>query len=467
MIYKQGSIGDKVWRGRVAKKLKFSFSRSKLSDSLADLKALNDDFRTLSAQTSRLGNRTQAAPSKTQKANQDVGKFRLIQKASQKVYEALGRSCTKHTEHLTHFCLDAVAVENGDTPQVQFKLAFTHLTLQGSASSGDPVWFLIESIVGNSADKLGRDTFSLVQTLKRSADAPQEPICKKPKKSVQFMSMVAPSISPPMPAAGSDEPLRNLCMRKNFCDQLRNCFQQFPHEHRCLGTLDDTDCYRHLIYFPPPTVSYGRRPATSLEHVISTLSKQGPLGRLSQYDRFHLAHSLATAVLQYHATPWLKGSWRSEDIYFFGFDEKRCVEQPPDLSPPHLSVSVKSPDGALSRASTFPPPRAFAPNPLLFGLGVLLLEIGYTATLESLKRPSDTGDGENRYTEFFTAKRLASSISREMGPTYGKIVNKCLHCDFGCGQDLDNPELQAGFHRDVVQELKKLEDEFAGLELEG
>jgi len=454
----------------VGKKIKFSFSRSKLDGSLADLKTLNDDFRTLSAQTSRLGHRTQAVPLKTAKANEDVRKFRLIQKASQKVYEALGRSCTKHTEHLTHFCLDAVALENGDTPQVQFKLAFTHMTLQGSASSGDPVWFLIESIIGNSADKpveLRKDTFSLVQTLKRSGDKPQGPSCKKLKKSVRFLSSPAPSLPSPMPPAGPDEPLRNLCMRKNFCDQLRSCFQQSPEAHRCLGTLDDTDCYKHLIYFPPLTVSYGRRPATSLEHVISTLSKQGPLGRLSQYDRFHLAHSLATAVLQYNATPWLKGSWRSDDIYFFGFDEKRCIEQPPDLSPPHLNVNVKGPDGALSRASTFPPPRAFAPNPLLFGLGVLLLEIGYTATLESLKRPSDTEDGENRYTEFFTAKRLASSISREMGTAYGKIVNKCLHCDFGCGQDLSDPELQVGFHRDVVQELKKLEDEFGELELAG
>ena len=150
--------------------------------------------------------------------------------------------------------------------------------------------------------------------------------------------------------------------------------------------------------------------------------------------------------------------------YFFGFDEKAAIEQPPNLSPPHLSVSVKEPDGALAGASTFPS-RAFAPNSLLFGLGVLLIEIGYTSTLESLKRPCDIQDGDNTYTEFFIAKRLAASISREMGTAYGKIVKKCLQCDFGCGYDLNDPELQAGFHRDVVKELKRLEDELGELHL--
>ena len=464
----QGSFADKAWRRRVGKKIKFCFSKSRLADHLEDLKALNDEFRTLSAQTFILeAARNQKVSETSCKLSRDIEKFRLIQKASQKVYEALGRSCTKHTEHLTHFCLDAVAVDNGPSPQVQFKLAFTHLTLQGSLSSADPVWFMVESIIGNNTGEsvqLSQASVGLVQTLKRSGDLSNEPSNKKPKKSVHFQSRAPSSIPYPIVSTEPEVPLTNLCMRKNFCDQLRGWFQRSPQEHRCLGTLDDTDCYKHLIYFPPPTFNYGRRPATSLEHVISTLSQQGPQGRFSQRDRIHLAYSLATAVLRYHATPWLKGSWRSDDIYFFDFDEKAAIEQQPNLSPPHLRVSVKGPDSALSRTSTFPP-RDLAANSLLFGLGVLLIEIGYTATLKSLQRPSDIRDVENKFTEYYVAKRLASSIAREMGTAYGKIVKKCLQCDFGCGDDLNEPELQAGFHRDVVKELKRLEDELGDLHL--
>ena len=260
------------------------------------------------------------------------------------------------------------------------------------------------------------------------------------------------------------EPLRNLCTRRNFCDQLRNRISQCSQGNRCLGTLDDTDCYKHLIYYPAPIEHHVDRPATSLERIISCLSKQGPMARISPYQRVQLGRALATAVLQYHTTPWLQGSWRSEDIYFFGIDEHSLIEQPPNLSAPHLNVRVKSPESSLARIASFPP-RNFAPNPLLFGLGVVLLEIGYTATLESLQVPKDTAEGENKYTEFFVARRLASSIGREMGPAYGKIVKKCLHCDFGCGDDLNEPELQAGFYRDVVKELEHLEEGLKALQL--
>ena len=186
---------------------------------------------------------------------------------------------------------------------------------------------------------------------------------------------------------------------------------------------------------------------------------------LPQYERLRLAKSLATAVLQYHATPWLKTSWRSDDIFFFGIDEDVALERTSILSKPHLNVKVKGPNGQLSRSSTFPQPSLIS-NPILFGLGIVLLEIAYSSTLRSLQQPGDLEGGqETKYTEFFTAKRLVSSIGREMGSTYGTIVKKCLQCDFGCGDDLNDPKLQAGFYRDVVCELDALEKNFRAIQL--
>ena len=48
---------------------------------------------------------------------------------------------------------------------------------------------------------------------------------------------------------------------------------------------------------------------------------------------------------------------------------------------------------------------------------------------------------ESLYTEFFTAKRLANSIRRNMVILYGTIVKKLLQSDFGCGDDLVNRDL--------------------------
>ena len=52
-----------------------------------------------------------------------------------------------------------------------------------------------------------------------------------------------------------------------------------------------------------------------------------------------------------------------------------------------------------------------------------------------------------------------------MGSSYSKIVKKLLQCDFGCGDDLNEPELQASYYKEVVCELDRLEQGFRELQL--
>lgn len=85
-----------------------------------------------------------------------------------------------------------------------------------------------------------------------------------------------------------------------------------------------------------------------------------------------------------------------------------------------------------------------------------------------MQQDSDFQSGqEDRHTEFFTAKRLNRTASTPMGPRYSEIVRKCLQCDFGRGEDLNKPELQEGFYREVVCELGELENKFKELQLGG
>ena len=435
---------------------------------MANLKALNDDFIQLSSQTSRLEVlRTRKEYRACKDSGRSIEKFQIIQEASRHAYGALSNSCTKHTEHLTHFCLEATAIENATAPQVRFQLAFQHLTFLGGTHSGDPVWFLIESIIGGSASdnkspaQLGTASMSLVQTLKRQIDEKAIPCSKKAKKSVKFQSTGLPLVlDPHICEAEPVKELRNLCMRKNFCDQLRKCFLQPPLPNMPLGMLDEINRHKHLVYFPPSESKRGNRKATSLDQIMSGLSRNG----LPQYERLHLARSLATAVLQYHATPWLREAWRSEDIYFFGLDEQSSLQQCLSLPAPHLNVCVKGPDSSLSRTSTFPT-GGLVRNPLIFGLGVVLLEIGHAKTLRALQQPQNIRSNGDQVSEYLAVTRLASSIGRELGSTYGQIVQKCLYCDFGCGDDLSSPKLQAVYYQDVVKELEKLENGFRELQL--
>ena len=96
----------------------------------------------------------------------------------------------------------------------------------------------------------------------------------------------------------------------------------------------------------------------------------------------------------------------------------------------------------------------------------MLLELAYFADLRTLQQPSDLIDGlDSRYTEFFIAKRLASNAIREMGGTYSNIVKQLLQCNFGCGDDLNDPKLQVMFYKDIICELGRLEQAFRELEL--
>ena len=447
-------------------KLRTCLSNTRFDDHIAALRLLNDDFRNLSGQTRDL-----AKPRSSTPPTRDIEKFRDIQEASRQVYDALGKACTKHTEHFAHFCIEAKHASSCETsaPQVQFSMALTHLTLTGSATQGDPLWFVIESIIG-SATAGGRGDLepqlcNLAKTLKRQLDAPPEPVSKKVKKSVRFQTL-APTAGPSIQfVAPVDAATTKSRMRRDLCDHLRSCLKQPARANECLGSLDATGTCKHLLYTPSSAVLPSKPQAVSLDKVISSFASRGSTNGIPQYERLRLAKSLATAVLQYHATPWLKTSWRSDDIFFFGLDEDLVLERASALSKPHLNVKVKGPNGQLSRSSTFPQPSIIS-NPVLFGLGIVLLEIAFSSTLRSLQQSDDLEDGqETKYTEFFTAKRLVSSIGREMGSTYGTIVKKCLHCDFGCGDDLNDPKLQAGFYRDVVCELDTLEKKFRALQL--
>lgn len=358
--------------------------------------------------------------------------------------------------------------EEVSAPQVKFRMAFTHLSLIESSIQGEPIWFVIDSTVGNPMtiprSEHGPCHDILAQSLKRQLEPSQDQAPKKSKKCVRFQTPECAAVTQPLAEMTTSPLVSASCMRRDFCDYLRICFRQPTQENVCVGMLENTESCKHRVYAPPSIVHSRCRQATTLSQLISTISKQGSTDGLPQYERLRLAKTLATAVLQYHATSWLKLEWRSEDIYFFGINEKNFLQ--PSLIAPHVNVKFKCTDGPLSQTPGFPPQK-LAPNPLLFSLGVVLLEIAYSSTLHSLQQPSDFEDGqESRYTEFFAAKRLANSLGREMGGSYRKIVKKLLQCDFGCGDDLNDPRLQAMFHRDVVCELGRLEEGFRALQID-
>lgn len=115
------------------------------------------------------------------------------------------------------------------------------------------------------------------------------------------------------------------------------------------------------------------------------------------------------------------------------------------------------------------------PNPLLFDLGILLLELAFNAPFESLRQRDTllvsleatvTDLSETSAADFIVALRLADEVGTSLGAGFASIVKKCLRCDFGCGNSLDHEALQLRLYEDVVCKLDRLEEGFRKLQLD-
>jgi hypothetical protein len=456
----------------VGRKIEFAFSESHLQERITRIRELTEDFRTLVGQAAALS-QARLPDSKFQgSSSKEIEKFALVKTAARNLYEALGTACTKHTEHQAHFSLQPVW--QGLDPHIRFSIAFRHLTINHS-SGNQPMWFQVESVVTGSIKKALPDATqheaAALQSLKRCREPSPTTAMKTPekrkKKSVRFRSESPPT---PVIVQSTSPTLQNLCVHNNFCNQLQNFLTQPDLNlgpNCCIGFLEHSSESKHLVYLDSraQSVSCGSSNNTaSLMELFSVLQKQrlASEAAFSPFDRVRLAKQLAIAVLQFHATPWLKGSWRSSDVYLYGVDAAG-FQQISDTSKPYLNVSVKGPHGPVSRSSTVPS-RTLVRNSLLFGLGVMLLELAHEAPLRSLQKEADV-DANDQNTEYYTADRVRLSASKTLGSRYAEAARKCIQCDFGSGSDLNDTALQERFYRGVVCELEESERKLRELHL--
>ena len=433
---------------------------------MTELKRLNADFMMLSSQTLKL-HRQGKSSSIVELNAEDIKRVKSIQKASCEIHEALhetlGRSYSEHPEHRTHLCLEAQTSRSSESLQIQFRIAFSCAAVQGTANVSNPDFLIIESVAHDNLPKKTPDsrsgTTTITAKLKRTLENHDTVPTKKMKQPVKSQGTDCYRSSHQL-IVGKIQPLKNLCLNSDFCDRLRKCKQPPYNGIRRLGPLGHTDPNKYMVYLLEKKTDL---PALSLQVIISTLSHQVHSKRLSMRERLRLARSLATAVLQYHATPWLKRPWRCKDIYIFGVDEKSLGgRNPTPISEPHIDIRITK-STATSPAPLDESDNPLAANVILFNLGVMLIELAYTATLRDLFSEEKQSPFDPQRTEYLAARELGQDVGGEMGPKYSEIVQKCLGCHFASGADLSSLKLQTEYYRDIVKELEKLEEDFAAL----
>lgn len=172
---------------------------------------------------------------------------------------------------------------------------------------------------------------------------------------------------------------------------------------------------------------------------------------LSLHDRLQLAKSVATGVLQLYNSPLLTSIWTKEDITFVHRADKPYRKA-------YISKPISHTEEATHKRKTVP----YIPNPTIFSLGILLIEICLACSLNDL-RIQDDCESEAEFnnptmaTDYATAMRLLDTerILVESGEPYADAVKRCIMCNFGITKfDLENDSFRDAVYSGVVAPLE-------------
>ena len=214
------------------------------------------------------------------------------------------------------------------------------------------------------------------------------------------------------------------------------------------GYVESNHGHRHTFYSEEPELSNQRR------HRLRETLKSTVAATLNVRDQIRLAHALVIAVLKYGSTPWLSRDWSLDHIWFFG---DQCQLSNELINHLHLVVDLIQDERSDSvtmdnnpQATTIPLTEEVLEDALLlhgirdltlYNLGVCPMQIGQW----------EVGDS---YDVVGVRRVVAGSVL--LGPRYQRLVRKCLNCDFGRGEDLQNRALQKALYNDVVRPLDEM-----------
>lgn len=465
---------------QLRKRFRLCWRKGEVQDSIKELRDFTTDFNELTTRVISELKEIQSTPSKgltiqrTTSQSGNLDKYRQIQSASLRLYNTFAQrwSCTKHPRHAASISLvdlNKSGKSNVTENSIKFDVAIASEV--GPAKVPDSlIWLEVETV---------------------DARTPKAVETAEPKTSdkdiwentIQRMTKHAHWASPESSGSLDTENLANSSQTSNadsiidleMIEDLCRLFQ-IPRpicSSTCVGYI--TYAGLHHFYLPPPERQLPGQ-QTSLAEIITWISEDEFTRSLPRTTMVHLAGSLATAVLQYHSTPWLPKTWESSQVLFCGSGDTLEDASSISSTSPYFRVGFANPEttsskeldrnpaGSLPEASNrvfpTPTPSSLARNVILFRLGIILLELGYSQPWPHLRNRLFSALPPQRQTDYDAAEKLAQTplLRNRMGPRFSTIVRKCLGCDFGLGEsDLASEELQGTFLADVVEALQEME----------
>lgn len=360
----------------------------------------------------------------------------LTQHASKWLYDLLATRwcCDVHAEHDVSLNLTLEEVGLRTDSKVNFELGFACQPATGVTTSS-PLWLMVESSPNAWEPRLEEQS-----THPQGADAALHLHSRLGGHAA--LPRTAPRVRFNLPSATEflgTEPRKSLDDNHKLCEYIRHTLAEGSDES-CFGLLGESLAFQHLLYRTDTTSSPPGN-GTSLKQLLHEQRDYDLLEKLK------LARTLAISVLRFHSTIWLPRFWSSDDIWLY----ESCTSD--NIPPPHLRRRL-SPGGEESRSlAAFE--RCLAPNPELFSLAVVLMELGYNQPFDEMSGVSQTLSDELYEKEtFFAAKRLACNLDQKVtNHIYVNLVRRCLGCHFTGETSWEKQELQSAVLKQVVNQL--------------
>lgn len=197
-------------------------------------------------------------------------KLRAIQQVSGQLYMALSRACTAHGDHYARFSLEAACEEY----LVSFKMAYVATSHPGILQPDIPLASAITSA---------------------KSSTPINRLNQWPQESLWF-EVESPS---------STREIQATRQAEGLCVKLLASKSQYAHGKSLVVTLHDPDTCRHRVYLPEIRLSQQLATKTTTLADFRSSASTSHIGNIPQLHRLQIAKALATAVLQFHTTPWL------------------------------------------------------------------------------------------------------------------------------------------------------------------
>lgn len=506
---------DKERKTSKKKRIRTCLSNSRLEQEINDIRSLNQDLKNLTSDILKVQTMKHAGELSQKTTAVEANRllqFEFIQEASRELYEALYKACSHHPMHVARLGLQTAQsmCKDGEVDfTMEFCAAGTDCIIYEATSRHDGirtaqastndehVWITVRSNPtsarrkpptsrkrANSGseppnpiiaaahisspaphlDTLGNARSKAVGSARGDfqGDGHSKQATKK-RKAVRF-SGVEISVTTEVVSETTESvslqttTISSTQINGDFCVQIRQC--------RSSVVLGDPKTCCH-------TVSTNRKQkkksqAINLGEIIQQTTRMPSYKRLSQLSRLRLARLLAEAVLQHHESNWIPEIWESSDVVFF-IDPKKAAAASRNgysnicESTPHIETRVV---GNSSRRAYICPDTSPIRNTILCRLAIIMLELAYEAPLRSieaddgLENPTSDAVCDPLEKDYLLAKKHLSNASRCLGLPYKKLVEKCLTCDFGSGQDLADAGLQRQFYSDIVVGLQEIEEGF-------